>query len=229
MSIAGHERCARRCRPDGYLEYILKRRESDPITILQDDVLENDGGQLTMINMSPNFEISLYLAQATGSFIVTDSIFRWKEILHAQHREGGIVTYKLRDLTNDLGQADHCFVFNTEEVTEMRRKGKLSEYRRLIQCIYDYLCDQDDCKDKTRSEAQLLQRFSDAHALSQKEIGASKADAIVGKFRCIIPNGGIAHNNVRRMLLTGGVDRHNNSVPMAFFMEREDVDVYEMN
>ncbi len=64
------------------LDEFEKLREQDPLAVLQDGSLEggSGGGQLTPFKMAPNFEIAMYLAQATGSCIVTDSIFRWREL-----------------------------------------------------------------------------------------------------------------------------------------------------
>src|SRR5690606_1826279 len=57
-------------------------REQDPLAVLQEGSLDGGrgGGQLTPFKMAPNFEITMYLAQATGSCIVTDSVFRWREL-----------------------------------------------------------------------------------------------------------------------------------------------------
>ena len=63
-------------------------RERDPLAVLQEGSLEGgkDGGQLMPFKMAPNFEITMYLAQATGSCIVTDSVFRWRELMAAAGR-----------------------------------------------------------------------------------------------------------------------------------------------
>ena len=51
------------------LEYIERKRLADPFSLLQDDVIYGgEGGQLLMSSMSPNFEMTLYIAQTTGSF-----------------------------------------------------------------------------------------------------------------------------------------------------------------
>ena len=44
------------------------------------------GGQMNMFKLVPNFEMTMYLAQATGACIVTDSPFRWKEVQGAIRR-----------------------------------------------------------------------------------------------------------------------------------------------
>lgn len=54
------------------LEALEQRKESDPYAVLQPGSLK-DGGQMLFQKMAPNFEITLFLAQATGSFVLTDA------------------------------------------------------------------------------------------------------------------------------------------------------------
>lgn len=65
--------------------WIEKRRIADPLAVLQEGSLDGgkDGGLLNLFQLAPNFEIAMYLAQATGACIVTDSTMRWEEILRA--------------------------------------------------------------------------------------------------------------------------------------------------
>ena len=77
---------------DGGLEEVLKHieelKEDDPLTVLQQNSLPigEKGGQMSMMKLAPNFEMAMYVAQATGSYIVTDSSFRWQEIRRAINR-----------------------------------------------------------------------------------------------------------------------------------------------
>jgi hypothetical protein len=40
-------------------------------------------GQLLPMKLAPNFQLTMFLAQATGSMVVTDSVFRWNELKQA--------------------------------------------------------------------------------------------------------------------------------------------------
>ena len=66
----------------------VRMRESDPLAVLQEGSLEGGkgGGQMNMFKLVPNFEMTMYLAQATGACIVTDSPFRWTEVQGAIRR-----------------------------------------------------------------------------------------------------------------------------------------------
>ncbi len=65
------------------LQAMLRFQERDPLAVLQQEPLESGEGaaRLNMAKLAPNFEMAMYLAQATGASIVTDSPARWQEIL----------------------------------------------------------------------------------------------------------------------------------------------------
>ena len=77
---------------DAELEDALKGidslKEDDPLAVLQPNDLPvgEEGAQMTMMKLAPNFEMSMYVAQATGSCIVTDNSFRWQELSMAVYR-----------------------------------------------------------------------------------------------------------------------------------------------
>ena len=55
---------------------------------------------------------------------------------------------------------------------------------------------------------------------AMKEIPNSSEHSFKVKFKCLIPNGGITHKNVQRMLLSSGIEKFLNNVPMAIFIEK---------
>ena len=207
------------------LLYLQKINENDPLSILKHvgDEPSEFGQQLLMMNMSPNLEVSLYLAQLTGAFIVTDSLFRWRELLRAQQRDLGIVVQRAPKLVELIGNSKHRFLPEVQDVVTRLSKGSFKQYRRFIQELYD----------ATTSGASeidvenLLDRFTEALEASEKWIGRSGVGSFGGKINCVIPSNGISHNNSHRMLLTSGQDRYLNSVPMAFYLSREDIEIYK--
>ena len=70
------------------MRFAERKRELDPLAVLQEGSLEGgkEGGQMNMFKLVPNFEMTMYLAQATGAYIVTDSPFRWSEVKRAIRR-----------------------------------------------------------------------------------------------------------------------------------------------
>ena len=73
---------------DDALKGLALLRERDPLAVLQKDDLPagEEGAQMNMMKLAPNFEMSMYVAQATGSCIVTDNLFRWQELNRAIYR-----------------------------------------------------------------------------------------------------------------------------------------------
>lgn len=62
------------------LDVMQEQHREDPFSFLQDQVPDAGGGQFMIRSMAPNLEISFVVAQATGSILVTDQPYRWKEI-----------------------------------------------------------------------------------------------------------------------------------------------------
>jgi hypothetical protein len=73
------------------MEGIEHLKEADPLAVLHpgDIVHGEKGGQFNMMKLAPNFEMTMYLAQATGASIVTDNRFRWMEITKAARSRVG--------------------------------------------------------------------------------------------------------------------------------------------
>ena len=61
----------------------------DPLAPLQPLTPGKDGGQLQIFRMGGNLETSLYLAQATGSYVYTDVKYRWRELQSAVLKRPG--------------------------------------------------------------------------------------------------------------------------------------------
>src|SRR6185369_12570031 len=63
------------------LEAFDRQKQEDPLAVLQAEPLPEGeaGAQFMTMSLVPNFEMTMYLAQATGSCIVTDSKVRFRE------------------------------------------------------------------------------------------------------------------------------------------------------
>ncbi len=77
--------------------------EASSLTMLQ-PIQPGGGGQLMQFSMMPNYEMSLFVAQVTGSVIVTDSESRWIELQAAQHRQMGVVSYPWNDVYGQISR-----------------------------------------------------------------------------------------------------------------------------
>lgn len=62
------------------VEYVKKKNEQDPLAPLHPPKPGEGSGQMLISHLSPNLELGMFLAQATGSFILTHHPYRWSEI-----------------------------------------------------------------------------------------------------------------------------------------------------
>lgn len=65
---------------DKTVEYIKKKNEQDPFAPLHEPASGKRRGQMFISHLSPNLELGMFVAQATGSFILTHHPARWNEI-----------------------------------------------------------------------------------------------------------------------------------------------------
>lgn len=213
------------------LAYQVELRNSDPFAIVDDDAVKpgKEGGYYQGIKMAPNFEMSLYLARATGAFIFTDSSYRWRELLACQTRNLGVVVSNASALCAVIEKAAHHFLWDSTVISSMRRTGALSDYRELINDIYGYALSADKRGKREKLDAQLAARHVTVNKASQKVFRKAGSRKTLGRMKCIIPSGGLNHNNVSRMLLTSGAEHYLDTVPMAFFIETTNPSAYQQD
>lgn len=199
------------------LEHLASEKDDDPLALLQEDVYGGgeEGGQLNMLQMSPNFEMLLLIAQATGSFLLTDSHHRWGEIRAAQHGNGGLVISRLPGFEGLAGTTEHSFLLDPSQALELRTAGKLGEYRKFVRTLFGSI----QGADAAPAEAQIVAEFERAHAHSESQLSALKQETHPTRIIFLIPQGGFQHNNAQRMLITTGVENYRDASPMAVLIE----------
>jgi len=199
------------------LQYMESQHRDDPLALLQDDVFE-EGGQMMMFSMAPNFEMSLFIAQVTGSIILTDSQTRWEEINNAQFKDGGIVSYPWSDLSALINNLE--LVFSANPVTSFRQRmdGNFGSIRKTLREIYSSVRNNELVPDSSLIE-RLKKDLLVSHEVTLKDHDIQEQYAFTGKMRCLMPKGGFVHNNVQRLLLKSGSEKHLSNVPMAIFIE----------
>lgn len=207
---------------------VRSERERNPLAPLREDVMPDgpDGGLLMCHHLTPNLEISLYLSQATGSVIVTDSPHRWQELQDAAWYQHGQPPNMLPALNVAIEAAEHLYVGDQATLCEVHASPASETYRRLMRDVVRYLSRTGRTMPKPNWESQLPKRFAAAHGTLQKELTRTGASSLTAKVRCIIPSGGIRDNTINRLLLMSSVDHYADQVPMAFFVERPDSTTY---
>lgn len=198
----------------------VRMREDDPLSVLQEGSLEGgkDGGQMSMFKLVPNFEMTMYLAQATGACIVTDSPFRWREVQGAIRRRYKAATPGLAPLVTDIERSKFAFPQSATDVVAAALSKTGAGYPDLLRDLFKYLSNLEERGARPNREAQLVSRFAKTHAAAQ--LGFKKAGVPVreGRISCVFPPGGMQDNTVNRLLLMSSSEKHISNVPMAFFI-----------
>ena len=196
-------------------------RELDPLAVLQEGSLEGgkDGGQMNMFKLAPNFEMTMYLAKATGACIVTDSPFRWTEVRAPSVSASRRATPGLATLVTDIERSKFAFPQNVTDVVASALNKTGAGYPDLFRDLFKYLSNLEERGAKPNREAQFVGRFAKAHAAAQGDLKKSDVPVKEGRISCVFPPGGIQDNTVNRLLLMSSSERHLSSVPMAFFIE----------
>ncbi|MFG1179341.1 DUF4238 domain-containing protein [Xanthobacter versatilis] len=209
---------------DGEIEATMRfaerKRELDPLAVLQDGSLGGEGGgQMSMFKLAPNFEMTMYLAQATGAYIVTDSPFRWSEVKRAIRRPAAVATLGLATFSEKMKVAKFTFPQHVTDVVDHALIKSCAGYPDLFRNLFRYLSHLEERGAKPNREAQFAGQFPKIHATAQAAIKKSGVVAKEGRISCVMPPDGIQDNTINRLLLMSSSERHLSSVPMAFFIE----------
>jgi hypothetical protein len=202
----------------------VRMRERDPLAVLQEGSMEGGkaGGQMSVFKLLPNFEMTMYLAQATGACIVTDSPFRWTEVLGAIRRRFKAATPGLATLVNDIERSKFAFPQSVTDVVAAAMNKTSPGYPDLLRDLFKYLSNLEERGAKPNREAQFVGRFAKAYAAARDDFKKSGMPIKEGRILCAFPPGGIQDNTVNRLLLMSSSERHRSRVPMAFFIEPAD-------
>jgi hypothetical protein len=159
----------------------------------------------------------MYLAQATGSSIVTDSVFRWRELKAAAER-GIRRAEPLSRLRDSMERAQFALPNYVQEIGGLAEHGVFGGYPSIMRKVFKYLSALSVKEPKPNVEASLNAEFKRVHASIvpvAKKSGAYLSEAWVS---CLWPAGGIQDNTFNRLLLMSSSEHHLASAPMALFV-----------
>ena len=203
------------------LKGVAHLKEADPLVALAGDIFGGDkeSGQLQFFKLAPNFEMAMYLAQATGAAIVTDSRFRWRELQRALRPRFGPVVAHLGALANTIEGASFWFPNDGLDVARLGYEGTFAAYPQMMGKVFGYLSRIAARGPRPNWEASIAPRFSREHKQVQALLAKRGLRGTSGRIHCAFPAGGIQDNTVNRLLLMSSSEHHLSSVPMAFFIE----------
>ena len=206
---------------DDALKGLEVLKERDPLAVLQEHDLPvgEEGGQMNMMTLAPNFEMAMYLAQATGSCIVTDNPYRWQELNRAIYKPLRKTEMGLPELARRMNGSTFSFAQNGDDVVFFAENPAFTGYATLMRDAFSYLSDLGSRQRKPHWEAHLAARFARTHAAAQKVMQKARVDLKQARMSCAAPLGGIQDNTVNRLLLMSSSENHLPNVPLAFFIE----------
>jgi len=185
--------------------------EASPLTMLQ-PIEPEDGGQLMQFSMSPNYEMSLFTAQVTGSVIVTDSESRWFEFQAAQHRQAGVASYpwnyiykKLVRVPMDYDMLE-LYVKSQQHFTTSR--SILERADKLVLA-----------NERNPEQLEQLSKLIDNSNNKLGEIDSDEKTSFVnGDCKALVPDGGIYDKHVQRLLVRSRCLKYDDKVRSIYYV-----------
>jgi len=186
--------------------YLDKKSKIDPLVPLH-DVTFGSEGQYIGFAMLPNYEMSLFTAQVTGSVIVTDSESRWMEFQLAQHRSNGIVYYPWQPIYDSIN------------------KIPLDQ-----QVIGSFTKSSDSSYIKFRSGLKAIHALVSSNNQNSETISKWKAETLncednvirevsdKANIKILAPEGGFYDTNVQRLLLKSNCYHYINKVNSVYYL-----------
>jgi hypothetical protein len=203
------------------VQQMLKIQEYDRLAVLQQEPCASGegNGRLNAMRLQPNFEIAMYLAQATGASIITDSPARWQEMQLAIRRPDRIFEPALTALSRSMSETLFCFPQDIAEIFAIGSDESFAAYHLLLRDSFKYLAKLKEREPKPNVEQSLAGRFARAHEKAQATLQKVGLEAKQARIRSLFPKGGIQDNTINRLLLMSSSEHHLPNVPMAFFIE----------
>jgi hypothetical protein len=167
-----------------------------------------EGGQFMMSSMGPNYEMALYIAQVTGSIIVTDSESRWLEFQSAQHRNQGIARYPWSNIYNPL----QVIPIDYEAVDHFKKSSnaRFVKLREFLKMSDELVASNDMNSDKIN---RLIRKVNE---LVNQFRSAPKLDFI--EIKVLSPEGGFYDATVHRLLLKSNCQQYGDRVRSVYLL-----------
>ena len=185
---------------------LAEKAKYDPLVPLKDFMINSTTQNIPFI-LAPNYEMSMFIAQVTGSVIVTDSESRWMEFQLAQHRGNGIAHYPWKPVYESINkipldsQVTETFVKSSNNnYVKFRNCLKainalVSNNNQNIETISKWKAEAIDCEDK------VLREVTDT-----------------ANIKILAPEGGFYDTNVQRLLLKSNCQHSLDKVDSVYYV-----------
>lgn len=205
--------------PKQIMEYIEQIKLNDPLAVLQENSV-GASGQFNIMKMAPNFEMTMYLAQATGAQILTDSPFRWKELQAALNRRYLGTAPALQGLQAAIQSAPFRFPVSYEATLQLETNQAFTNVTSALGGAFRYLRSRNTDERKPNFEAQVAARFQRSKHAVDTAVERARVPHALGKVTSLFRLGGLQDNTINRLLLMSSSEHHLQSVPMATYISR---------
>ena len=172
------------------------KAEDELLTFLQPDI----GSQLMPFKMAPNYEMALFIAQATGSIIVTDSESRWMQLKNGWERTQTAASYPWDNVYTQL----QVIPLDYESIDKFRNSydATFIRLRQLLKSIDELVRANEQDITKVEQLKQQVISFNGQLTSSDNKTSGIKV---------LAPEFGIIDSTVQRLLVRSGCptyDRH---------------------
>lgn len=218
------------------IEYTKRMNARDPFVDLNPGAPEKESSQMMISHITPNMEMSMLLAQTTGSMIITDHSFRWSEICESIPYYYGLNKNPWLKFESFLSDYPIQFPFIIEQRSHMLELKK-SEFisvkkalKRLWNSIIGVEAPNDVQIDQLRRDFISAQEVmsKSIEKLVQKEVEPTDTSPqrwpikIDAKLSCKISPIGHINNLVYRLLMSyAGHEKYLKSLPLSLYVEYE--------
>lgn len=182
-----------------------------PLTTLQPMPPDN-GGQFMQYSMIPNYEMALFIAQVTGSVIITDSESRWAELQPAQHRQLGVVLYPWNDVYGQMSRIPMDYPM-VESYTKTHHQIDVA--RTTLKMADEMVLTNNRAINELKRVAESVARLN---GQLEKLDGDGAARLVNSDCRILAPDGGIYDRNVQRLLALSGCLRYDQKVRSIYYI-----------
>ncbi|MYB75744.1 MAG: hypothetical protein F4X83_01315 [Chloroflexi bacterium] len=211
------------------IEHMKAKLANDPLALLQPIQAEKNSGEVQLFRMM-TLEFALFIAHLTGAAIYTDEPACWRQLhehasapMHAgQHSRLEPITEKLANLTFEIETDPRINL-------EIRHAGKLGRMRRVFRRIWNEALTLDESADVDEIAEHLTTSLGNASLKAGIEwdtcaITTSLSARFRQRFELSAPEAGFSMNSVHRLLITSGRTNYIELVPIALFLELENVE-----
>lgn len=217
------------------LEYVKRENEQDPLATLHPPSIGESGGQMLMSHLSPNLELGMFLAQATGSFILTHHPYRWSEIRSSVNYFYGDYQSPWERIARHMTNFEMDFVhfFDHKDLLLALKNAELAHMRITLRDIWNAVQNEQptdpsqiDYLIKEMNLAREKMRISIDKVMKQKNKDCEEYLRVAktkAKLSSTIAPAGHSTSAVYRLLLAhAGHEKYLKALPLSLYVEHLD-------